>query len=103
METKQLAVMVHCSIHTLEGVSMKATPTAHQTPKGSRFGFPKAAHQFWRPNVIGRQLFADVVSHTVRLLPKGLRFENSEGGLTKICPDSAMEITCTVKAKDLAM
>ncbi len=60
---------------------MKATPTAHQTPKGSRFGFPKAAHQFWRPNVLGRQLFADVVSHTVRLPPKGLRFETQKVGL----------------------
>ncbi len=61
---------------------MKATPTAHQTPKGtSRFGFPKAAHQFWRPNLLGRQLFADVVLKTVRLPSKGLRFETQKVGL----------------------
>ncbi len=60
---------------------MKAILTSHQTPKGSRFGFPKAAHQFLRLNVLGRQLFADVVSHTVSLPPKGLRFETQKVGL----------------------
>ncbi len=68
-------------IHTLEGEPIKATPTTHQTPKGSRFGFPKAAHQFWRPNVFGMQVFADVVSHTVSLPPKGLGFETQKVGL----------------------
>ncbi len=83
MKTKQLAMRwsIAVFIPALEGESMKATPTAHHTPNGSTCGFPKAAHQFRRPNVLGRQLFIDVVSHTVSLPHKQIRFETQKVSL----------------------
>ncbi len=102
-------VMVHCGIHTLEGEPIKATPTTHQTPKGSRFGFPKAAHQSLETQCV-RHAGVCRRGVTYREPPsQRAKIRDSKVGLhikqylCIICPDSAMEITCTVKAKDLAI